>query len=158
MIKNFPKGYIKEMQSQEVQPMDRVQMAKSQQLSFKIHRRMADVPAVWDDLRPNDVFLGSKYLGALERYPPEGMDFVYILFYQQARAIGKAYCQVKHFDASKHIVEDKREADKPCFFNALSGYVKSWVSKRVKSEVLVCGNLLVTGEHHFTFDDTELSP
>ena len=32
------------------------------------------------------------------------------------------------------------------------------MSKKVKSDILICGNLLCTGEHHFQFDEQEISP
>jgi hypothetical protein len=117
----------------------------------QIHLTTRTLPAAWDTLAvPQDVFFSRAYMQALEAFAPEGMDFAYALFMRNGQNIGRAYFQIKHFDASEAI-KAEAEGKEICFFTALSKWARTWVSKRVKSDVLVCGNLLCTGEHHFQF-------
>jgi hypothetical protein len=128
------------------------------QLTCQIYTECSAVPDQWDQTRfGSDVFLSKEYLQVLEAQAPDGMDFFYTLFFENARPVGKAYFQMKHFDASQHILEEKEEKTEICFFTALSKWARKWVSKRVKSDILVCGNLLSTGEHGFVFDSTLVS-
>jgi hypothetical protein len=109
----------------------------------------------WDAARvPFDLFLERRYMIALEQNAPEGMGFVYATFSKNNGVVGRAYFQIKHFDAEEHIKSGENEGKEVCFFTALSKWVRRWVSRRVKVDILICGNLLVTGEHHFQFDET----
>jgi Acetyltransferase (GNAT) domain len=112
-----------------------------------------DLPLAWGQLAvPYDVFLTKQYMTALESAAPEGMDFAYAMFWSGTKLVGRAYFQVKHFDAAEHIKDEPNDEKESCFFSAISKWARKWVSRRVKSDVLICGNLLTTGEHHFQFE------
>ena len=54
----------------------------SSTLSFRIHRDLASAATDWKKVEPADNrFLQLDYLRVLEEHPPQGMDFVYLLFY-----------------------------------------------------------------------------
>jgi Acetyltransferase (GNAT) domain len=123
------------------------------QVKVNIARSISDLDPNWDWIDVSrDVFLSQPYMRALEQYPPYEMDFVYVVMYQDERPVGRAYFQIKHFDASEHIKTSGSEEKENCFFSALSKWTRRWLSRRVKSDILVCGNLLCTGEHHFQFE------
>ncbi len=138
----------------------RHQELKGMTIDAQIFTNTGSLPQSWDSLDlPYDVFLSRPYMQVLERYAPVGMDFAYVLFSRGGQAIGRAYFQIKHFDAYQSI-KTKSDEKEISFFSAFSRWVRTWVSKQVKSDVLVCGNLLCTGEHHFQFlqglTDTEI--
>jgi Acetyltransferase (GNAT) domain len=126
---------------------------------LRIYWSINDLAPNWDSAQvPQDIFLDRSYMAALEGNAPDGMGFVYVVFEQNSKAVGRAYFQIKHFDASEHIKNGDTEEKEICFFTALSKWVRRFVSRRVKTDILICGNLLVTGEHHFQFDAAHVSP
>lgn len=108
--------------------------------------------------QPASFFLSDKYLAALESNAPERMQFAYLLFYKKDIPIGLAALQTLPFQAEKSINEpDARDGSDVCFFRAFGRYLKGLVASKVEFTTLVCGNLLITGEHGFYFDNQEVS-
>ena len=67
-------------------------MESSLDFSYQIYWSCKQVPTEWDEMNlPYDIFLSIPYMQALESNAPEGMDFVYVLFKKNERAVGKAY-------------------------------------------------------------------
>lgn len=112
---------------------------------------METVASVWQQAAPaNDVFLNIPYLRALQAAPPRGMEFRYLVLFDENTPIGVALCQILHFHAGSSM----NYSDKP------SGWVekaKRWIADRYETEVLVCGNLLLTGSHGFWFDPSKIN-
>lgn len=98
-----------------------------------------------------DVFLQKKYLALLEKHPPHGMKFCYLVLYFQNQPIGFSACQIQYFKADQSLNNEEEEEDFICFFNAFGRYLKSLVASKVEFNTLVCGNLMLTGEHGFYF-------
>lgn len=127
------------------------------------HRFFRSIEAAgrdWDLAAPPcDIFLQKPYLSVLEKAPPEGMRFGYLVFYQQDMPIGVALCQIKYFKADENIQEISAEPEKAqCFFNGLANWFKKQVAGWVAADILICGNLVLTGEHGFYFDGRYISP
>lgn len=94
----------------------------------------------WETVAPDgDLFLQKDYLKALELAVPEGMQFVYLVFYKKRIPIGIAYGQVLDFNSTKNV---------PI---APNRYFKKWLLGKLNFKFLFCGNLLSTGEHAFHF-------
>ncbi|MEL6635353.1 MAG: GNAT family N-acetyltransferase [Bacteroidota bacterium] len=114
----------------------------------------------WQRVQPTDnLFLQRDYLEVLENHPPRGMRFAYLLFYHQLRPVGLAVLQLQHFRASESLGLDqaRTEAQRtPCFFTAYGRFLKNFVANRVEFNTMVCGNLLLTGEHGWYFKPPEL--
>lgn len=124
---------------------------------FKLFDSMELVPQEWDQTAPNDVFLQRKYLGILERNPPRGMRFSYAVFYnQQQQPIGIAYFQISRFQPDRSIKDLDTKDRYPCIIRAFARHLKSFVARTFDHNLLVCGNLLLTGEHGFHFDEAKL--
>ncbi len=122
---------------------------------------IVDIPASeWERVQPADnLFLQRPYLHLLENHPPKGMQFSYLVFYRQMEPIGLAVLQLQHFKASESLgldQEKKEEKSTPCFFTAYGRFLKSFVAHRVEFNTMVCGNLLLTGEHGWYFKIPEL--
>lgn len=97
-----------------------------------------------------DIFFQRSFLYTVEQNPPLGMRFGYLVYYKGENPIGISVCQIKHFSAAESIA-DENEKD-PCFFNGLSKWFKRRVSGWAEADILICGNLLVTGAHGFWFN------
>ncbi|MFM7400885.1 MAG: GNAT family N-acetyltransferase, partial [Bacteroidota bacterium] len=68
---------------------------------------------------------------------------------------GVALCQFKYFKGDDNIQEldssDKKEA---CFYDGLALWFKRRVAGMASADILICGNILLTGEHGWYFNDS----
>lgn len=121
------------------------------EFSFSLFTNQASVPSIYWELAgaSGDYFLQREYLQLLEEHPPGILQFSYLLFFHRGEAVGIAYCQLLEFRANEHIRQ--QETDVSRFRNLLAS--------QVQVKVLICGNMLLTGQHGFYFlpDYTSLS-
>lgn len=123
-------------------------------ISVAVFDSIAQVSGNWDQAAPtSNIFLQSSYLNLLEKNAPTGMKFCYFLFYKNNQAIGVAIGQVQFFKADQNIKDTPTDTKTPCFFTAIGRYIKNVVANKVEFYTLVCGNLLLTGEHGFYFKE-----
>jgi hypothetical protein len=118
------------------------------------------LPAAWNLTAPgHNLLLHQDYLLALEQNPPKGMRFGYLMFFRQGQPIGVAALQVLHFKADQSLSQDEdvRDGRDTCFFRAFGKYLRSLVASQVEFTTIVCGSLLVTGEHGFYFKPGAIS-
>lgn len=106
---------------------------------------------------PDDIFLQQRYLSVLENNPPVGMRFRYLVFYCGTDPIGVALCQIKYFKGDDNIQEQEHSTKDPCFFSSLAQWLKRRVAGKLAADILICGNMLLTGEHGSYFDRTRIS-
>lgn len=97
-----------------------------------------------------DIFFQHSFLHTVEQNPPLGMRFGYLVYYKGEKPIGLSVCQIKHFSAAQSIADENEK--EPCFFNGLSNWFKRRVSGWAEADILICGNLLITGAHGFWFN------
>jgi len=111
-----------------------------------------DVDAGWEQAAPGDnLFLQRAYLTAVEENPPKGMRFSYLVFFKNDQPMGVAYCQVSPFNVDSSIQAGNGDKDKyPCILRAFGRFLKNLLVGK-NHNLLVCGNLLLTGEHGFYF-------
>lgn len=115
--------------------------------------------ADWDAAAPDhDLFLQRSYLSVLEANPPQGMRFGYLVFYKGETPVGVALCQIKYFKGDDNINDLDVPTKDPCFFNGLSRWFKRWVAGKAAADILICGNMLLTGEHGYYFDYQKIKP
>jgi Acetyltransferase (GNAT) domain len=113
----------------------------------------------WDTAAPpDDLFLQRSYLSVLENNPPKGMLFGYLVFYKDEEPVGVALCQIKSFRADESLNEPEASGQCSCFFTAVGHWLKRRIAGQFTFNVLVCGNLLLTGEHGYYFDKTRVAP
>ncbi|MFN0013589.1 MAG: GNAT family N-acetyltransferase [Saprospiraceae bacterium] len=128
-------------------------------LGFRYFRTLGNAGNDWDaGAPPDNIFLQRPYLSVLEHNPPHGMRFGYIVFYQNTCPIGVALCQIKYFKVDDGINEPVRATKDPCFFSSLAAWFKRRVAGHLAADILICGNMLLTGEHGFWFDYDRISP
>lgn len=113
---------------------------------------IAAAAADWDAVAPADnVFLSRRYLSVLEACPPSGMQLGYIVFYRSNEPIGVALLQRANFEGHTHLRELTTSGTG--WRQRLSLSFKRQLANCLEGQVVVCGNLLLTGEHGFYFKD-----
>ncbi|TAF35424.1 MAG: hypothetical protein EAZ57_04815 [Cytophagales bacterium] len=130
--------------------------------SYTVHTSIQEVGQEWDALVAEQNFLlSTTYLSSLEQAPPVRMSFCYVKIYAESKdLIGVAYFQIHYFEPDKslkrtgslasHLVgEDSKESH--CFFHGIHRLVSKYISSKAEFYSVVCGNLLVTGQHGFYF-------
>lgn len=125
---------------------------------YTFHRSIDSAGRDWDVAAPeSDIFLQREFLRALEAYPPIGMRFGYLVFYKDDVPAGVAICQIKYFKGDDNITDLQVDRRDPCFFNGLAVWFKRWVAGKAAADILICGNMLLTGEHGFYFNKERIS-
>ena len=133
-------------------------LLKDKNYRCTLYSSIDEVPQDWDWVAPkHNLFLQKPYLKVLEENPPKGMKFAYLLLHKGSVAVGLCYFQIKHFKADQSINKVNTETKTPCFFTTIGNYIKGLVASKVEFNTLVCGNLLLTGEHGFYFDPNHIS-
>jgi len=118
---------------------------------IEFYSSIADVLDFWDNFVPEDkLFLRSAYLQALEIAPPQGMQSCYVSFSVEGQTIGIAAFQIQHYRGDEPF-NDEKLAESANFFQKISVSSQKFITKKIQLNVLVCGSLLLTGEHGFYF-------
>lgn len=131
----------------------------AQRLRYSFFRSIEAAGRDWDLAAPvHDLFLQRKYLSVVEANPPHGMRFGYLVFYKEDEAVGVALCQIKYFKGDDNIADLDVPSKDPCFFNGLAKWFKRWVAGKAAADILICGNMLLTGEHGYYFDYQRIEP
>lgn len=132
--------------------------SQSKEVDCQLFTDIDSVGGNWDllALQSGNVFLQRSYLQALQSAPPKGMRFGYIMVNHSGLPAGIAVCQIKHFSASDSIQLDETSATEPCFFDGLTKWFKKRVAGWVDADILVIGNLLVSGQHGYWVDETRM--
>lgn len=114
------------------------------------YSRTQDLPLAWDWLAASaPALLQRPFLSGIAETPPLGMDFRYLVFYQDDRPLGIAYYQVLAFEADRALQLDSETAG--------SSRLKKWVARQFHNTLLFAGNTLLTGQHAFYFEPGILS-
>ncbi|MCA0236772.1 MAG: GNAT family N-acetyltransferase [Bacteroidetes bacterium] len=140
-----------------VSTSSRAAVAAPSSLRYSYFRSIDAAGRDWDLAAPaHDIFLQRPYLSILESNPPEGMRFGYLVFYGNDEPIGVAICQIKYFKGDDNINDLQVSAKEPCFFHGLAQWFKRWVAGKTAADILICGNMLLTGEHGFYFHEDKI--
>lgn len=126
-------------------------------LDIAVYSSIRDAGPDWDKAAPQgDLFLQRAYLEALERCPPKGMTFRYVLLRYHGEPAGVFYAQVQYFQGSESIRYHRDRAPLHCFFQTFSQNLKGLVARRVGFNTLICGNLTLSGNHGYYFGRIDL--
>lgn len=151
----------KKIINKDEQPIELYPLKDNVLHAVQIAHSLTDVQDIWDELAPKDnIFLQSPYLTALERHAPEGMKFNYMVFYEDIQPVGIAYTQTFNISVKDSLKEEETE-NSACLIRAFIKAIKKWIIKKADFKLLICGNLLLTGEHGYYFstdiDETKVS-
>jgi len=75
-----------------------------------------------------NLFLQRTYLEVLEKFPPDKMQFAYLLFFENKNPVGIAVAQIQLFQATQNIQEDKTDAG---LLGKIGHFVKEKVAKKI---------------------------
>ncbi|MFM8486657.1 MAG: hypothetical protein ACKOCH_09995, partial [Bacteroidota bacterium] len=122
---------------------------------YRFFRSIEEAGSDWDNAAPaEDIFLQRHFLSVIEKHPPKDTSFGYLVFYKQSRPAGVALCQFKYFKGDDNIQElDSSDKKETCFYDGLALWFKRRVAGMASADILICGNILVTGEHGWYFND-----
>lgn len=125
----------------------------SKDYSFEIYRDVRDLPSSWSELVQNrNSFLKTPFLTALQESPPTGLENRYIILKLDSRIVGIVLVQLIDYrlkDTLKNLAEEELQT--------WSDRLKFRLSSVLNFRLLVIGNLLLSGEHAFLFNETLLS-
>ena len=121
--------------------------------SVSFFNSIDELSSVWNSLSNDNLFLNSSFLSALEAAPPSGTEYRYAIVKKDAKAVGIVYYQLKKINLYLSLRLDTYTPSnlKDKIWHA----IKSFLAKKVNRNVLVNGNMTLTGNNGFHFD-TEL--
>ncbi|MGB1210774.1 MAG: GNAT family N-acetyltransferase [Lacinutrix venerupis] len=118
-------------------------------LQVKIYNKVSQLPDSWNALPNNDVFLKTPFLSALEQSSPKNITLHYIAFFKDKELVGIAIIQRVEMYL-KDIFRNNKD-------KYLTQKTKQLISKIVRGNTLVIGNIMHTGQHGLYFNIKEIS-
>lgn len=116
---------------------------------FKVYQSIDEVPNTWDNFVEHDIFLTTDYLKALEIASPKNISSFYLGVFKNETLIGVALVQ----RVELYLKDMFRDTKVSC----LKTFLKETISKALKGNILVIGNLTHTGQHGMYFDPKNTS-
>ena len=128
-------------------PLD---IGDGKEYSIAIHRDINHIKQEWDFFCSEDVYLNSVYNNVLQNSGPIDYGYYYLVISQQKAPIGVIYCQRKQLELSKDF---RLHAHSDSLWEKLKVAATKFIFSFVKTNVLICGNVLLTGEYGFVFKE-----
>ncbi len=120
-----------------------VPVKQMQGLTVSISESISTTAKQWDEHCGDNVYVRSAYLQLLEESGPIGYSYYYLTLELKGENVGLVYCQHK----SLNLYEDYRvHAHSDSAWEKFKVACTKFLFKRVKQEMLICGNVLLTGE------------
>ncbi|MBU3820617.1 GNAT family N-acetyltransferase [Flavobacteriaceae bacterium XHP0103] len=117
--------------------------------TFCIYKSYNELPKDWDNLAVHDIFLQTDYLKALEEALPNNINLYYIGVFKEHELVGIAVVQ----RVQLYLKDMFRQIEVSC----AKEFFRSTISRIVKGNVLVVGNLTHTGQHGIFFNTEKIS-
>lgn len=118
-------------------------------IEFKIYDTVNKIPQAWDDLPVQDIFLKKAFLKGLETSSPSNISSYFIGVFKNEILVGIAVVQ----RVEMYLDDVFRDTS-----NTFLKQVGKWlVSKFVRGNGLVIGNLMHTGQHGIYFNEQQIS-
>ena len=117
--------------------------------SFKIFNSVDNLPNQWDNLVVHDIFLQSKYLKALKNASPDNIELCYVGIFDDDQLVGVAIIQ----RVQLYLKDMFRNTEVSCF----KEFIQDAVSKVLKGNILVVGNITHTGQHGLFFLEEKIA-
>lgn len=121
-------------------------------LKIEFHKSIFDIKEQWDTLAGDRAYAQSSYAQLLEDFGPIGYQYYYALVYQGDDLIAQYYFQNKEV----HLSRDFRihTHSKNILSRLRVSFLKNFF-KLVKHQILVSGNVLLTGEYAYRFKENQ---
>lgn len=122
---------------------------QSKNWSLGIAKDLNAIADLWDSLAPADnIFLQTDYLKVLQKNPVDHLGFRYGIIFRDEIAVGIVYMQTYWVRMEDSINKSKAESPKG-FLKKASGSIREWFVKKAVFNVLICGNMLLTGKNGY---------
>jgi len=118
-------------------------------IDFKIYNSVTDLPQAWDELPVNDIFLNKPFLKALEDSSPANISSYFLGVFSSEILVGIAIIQ-----RVEMYLDDVFRKTSNQFFKRCG---KILISKIVKGNALIVGNLMHTGQHGLYFNSEAIT-
>ena len=118
-------------------------------IHHKIYRNVSELPITWDTLLTKDVFLKTDFLKGLQASIPTNISGYYVGVFKNEDLVGIAIVQRVQMYADDIFRKSSN--------STIKQLGKQLVSKIVKGNTLVVGNLMHTGQHGIYFNENEIS-
>ncbi len=129
--------------------MIRVQSFLFQVIEFEIYKKSKELPSNWNSVVSHDVFLQTSYFEALEIASPKNISWFYLGIFNDKKLVGAAVIQ----RVELYLEDIFRNYKDSCYRQKF----KHFVSKFLKGNMLVVGNLMHTGQHGIYVDSNAIS-
>lgn len=116
---------------------------------FKIFNSYKQLPYKWNGIATSDIFLKTDYFQAIEAASPKNISMYYVCLYKADILVGIVIIQRVELYLKDVF---RNETDTRFVENFKKG-----VSKLLKGNMLVVGNLTHTGQHAMNFDSGNIS-
>jgi hypothetical protein len=116
---------------------------------FKLYNSVADLPDTWDEFLVADIFLKTPFLKALEASSPTNISSYFLAVFSSETLVGVAIIQ-----RVEMYLDDVFRKTSNQFFKRFG---KILISKIVKGNALIVGNLMHTGQHGLHFNSEIMS-
>lgn len=118
-------------------------------IHYKLYNSVNELPESWDTLPVQDLFLKSPFLKALENSSPNNISTHFLGVFSSETLVGIAIIQ-----RVEMYFEDVFRKTSNKFFKRCG---KILISKIVKGNALIVGNLMHTGQHGLYFNSKEIT-
>ena len=118
-------------------------------INYKIYTSYKELPKSWNILATNDIFLQADYLKALEEASPTTISLYYVGVFSSDELVGVSIIQRVEIYA-KDVFRSYNSS-------ILKEFFKSSISKILKGNILVIGNLTHTGQHGLLYKKEKIS-
>ena len=119
--------------------------------TYTVYNSVADCKTVWNSICDDNVYFHTDFLQLLESNGPIAYNYYYVIISKDSAPIGVLYCQRKTIK----LAEDFRvHTHSKAFWDKTRVTLTKWLFKFVKHQMLICGNVLLTGEYGFQFSSS----
>ncbi len=116
--------------------------------TYNIFNASKALPKSWDSLATHDIFLQTSYLKAFEDASPKNIQWFYVGVFLNEELVGIAVMQ----RVQLYLKDMFRNSTVSC----IKEFFQDLVSKVLKGNVLVVGNLTHTGQHSLFFNNEKI--
>ncbi|MFN4079395.1 MAG: GNAT family N-acetyltransferase [Saprospiraceae bacterium] len=132
--------------------------AQALSVEICVASQYSEAAPVWERLIPDThFFLKKTWLEAVESALPYDMRLLYLSFMKAGRPVGAAICQIQRFRAGESLPSLRETPNSRCALNNIAHWLSRKVAANFKTDLVVCGNLLLTGEHGYYFDSRHVA-
>lgn len=119
-------------------------------ITFKIYTSYEELPKTWNATVNHDTLLQTSYLQALEEASPSNITLYYVGVFKEDILVGVALIQRVELYLKDIFRRNSSSKIKQFFKNS--------ISKVLRGNILVVGNLTHTGQHGLFFNEDQFTP